>query len=207
MDATAEVDDAVGGAVDAQDGAVDAQVVVVGLAPGAERVEIVVGLAGAVLAAHQGFGLVRVQAFVLHEALDAVLHGRADEHVQAVQVAEDVVGAAAHDDGVALFGDVPDHLALDLEQHVVIDIARLPEAEAAGGEEAGHGEQALALLAALEDALGIAAFLGGLADELVVVDRDAEFLADGLGDVSAAAAELSSYVDDCICHSERSVRI
>jgi hypothetical protein len=52
------------------------------------------------------------------------------------------------------------------------------------------------VLAALKKVFGIAAFLGGLGDEFVVIDRDAELLPDGLGDVSAAAAELSSYVDD-----------
>ena len=151
------------------------------------------------IVAHQFFGLLGRQAFQFNEAADTVFHRGAHEHVQAGEIPEDVVGAAAHDDGVALFGDVPDNVALDLEQHVVVDVtAALAERQAARGEETGHGEQAFPFLAAFEDALGIAAFLRGLGDEFVVIHRDVQFAPDGLGDETAAAAELSSNVDDCV---------
>ena len=107
------------------------------LSPGAEGIIIIVGLAGAVLAAHQFLGFLGADSFAFHEAPDAVLFRGGDKDVQAVHLPQDVVCAAADENGVAAFGYGLDNLALDAEQHVVVDIAAVHVAQPAGSEEAG----------------------------------------------------------------------
>ena len=104
-----EVDNIIGSTVYAEDGTVHAKIVIGCGSPGAEGIIIIIGLAGAVFVADEVFRLFRADFFAFHKPLDAVLHGSAYEYVQAGEVAQDIIGTSADDDGVALLGYAPDY--------------------------------------------------------------------------------------------------
>ena len=195
--AAAEVDYEVGSAVNPKDGTVYAEVVIVGLAPGSEGVVIVVGLACAVLAAHEILGVIGTEALVFHQPFDAELHGGADEDVKAVHVPEDVIGTAADEDGVALAGYGADYLALDFEEDIVIHVSAVQVSQPPGREETGNGEKA-ALLLSGKDAFGEALFFCGFGNQFVVIERNAQFFADSLPHIASSAAEAAADVDDSV---------
>ena len=140
-----------------------------------------------------------------HETANPVLLRAADKNVKAGKVAQDIVCATADDDGVSLGGDGADDLALCLEEDVFVHIGAVHVAHAARGKETGSRENAPLLFPAGKQVFRIAAFLGGLGNELVVVERDAQFLGNGLAHETAAAAKAAAHIDDgmlhIVCHS------
>ena len=181
--------------------AVQSQIVVGGHTPLAVGVEAVVVAAAVVLVLDAlGDGLVG-GAVLLQDPLGAMLVARVDEDVEAVgAVAEDVVGATAHDDAGLLVGDVLDHLGLGLVELLV-------DRGVAVGARGAHGqlvEEAVGvggvLLVLADEFLRKTALAGHLGDELVVVKGDPHTLGGRLGNGVSAAAELTADGNDAFFH-------
>ena len=142
---------------------------------------------------------------LLQDPLGAVLIVSVNEDVEAVlAVAEDVVGATAHNDAGLLVGDVLDHLGLGLVELLV-------DRGVAVGARGAHGQLVQkavgmggVLLVLADELLRKSALAGHLGDELVVVKGDAHTLGGRLGNGVSAAAELTADGDDALFHSQAS---
>ena len=151
---------------------------------------------------HELFGRFGSQPARAHEPFDAVLARRRDEDVDAAGMfAQDVVGAAAHEDARLALGQLADHVALHLEQRVVaqrvvVDRVVARERTAQIAEQGGEEPLGRLFVGLFEEFLAEAAVFGGHLDEPLVVDGDAETLGQPFADGLAAAAELTSDVDD-----------
>ena len=188
------VDQDVHALVYAQAAGVQADVVVLGEAPLVAGVVAVVGAALVVLLLEALLGLFRALAVQADDAVGAEGVVRVEERVQAVRpVAQDVVRAAAHDDAALVLGEVLDDVVL-----YNVELVGNGQAAAAGAlrvhypveEKAAGGAGVFAALEYV--ALGEAALLGDLLDELLVIVFPAEPLGCFLCDGPAAAAELAA---------------
>jgi len=197
------VDEDVHALVYAQAAGVEADVVVLGLAPVAVGVVLVVDLPLAVLLLQALFHGLAGLAVALAHAGGAVLHVGMDEDVQAVRlVLQDEIRAAADDDARALAGQIADDVCLaDVELirhgHGVDQPHRVGRHGDVEQEAAGDGGVFADLL---DELVREAALLCDLVDQLLIVIGDAEFLGHRLADASSAAAKLAADGDDLVCH-------
>ena len=185
--------------------AVQSQIVVGGHTPLAVGVEAVVVPSAVVLVLDALGNRLVGGTVLLQDPLGAVLIVSVNEDVEAVlAVAEDVVGATAHNDAGLLVGNVLDHLGLGLVELLV-------DRRIAVGARGAHGQLVQkavgmggVLLVLADELLGQTAPAGHLGDELVVVKGDAHTLGGRLGDGVSAAAELTADGDDAFFHSQAS---
>lgn len=99
--------------------AVERGMIVLGLPPVSLCVEVVIGCAVAVGHFDVGFGFCFATLFALHDAPDALGKRGVDKEVETVgMLAQNVVGAAAHDDTWSGVGHLADDVALGKE-HLV----------------------------------------------------------------------------------------
>ena len=190
-----------GGLLNSQHGRIDAEVVIGGHAPMALGKEIIVLAPRAVGFLDELAGALGLKAQPLADALYARLERGADEHVQAVPVAQHVIGRPADEDGIRALGYAPDGLALDAEDVLVADGAVVRNAaEAAHREERGGVEKGVLLVIATEKRGAQPALLRRLGDELLVVNRDVQQLSEFESDALAATAEFAADVDDGFTH-------
>jgi len=129
-------------------------------------------------------------------ALDLGVLIRIDKDVQRVVVLEDNIGGPAHDDAVALLGEVLDDLALghchadgllhDLEG---LHAKAVPDGQRIGGFDALFAHVGHIVLVE-------AVFLGDHFDDLVVVARNAQGLGQTLAQLTAAGTELTADGND-----------
>ena len=138
---------------------------------------------------------------LLQNVVGAVLVVGVDENVEAVlAVAEDVVGATAHDDAGLLVCQVLDDLGLSLVELLI-------DRGIAVGSRGAHGELVQkatgmggVFLVLTDEILGESALLGHLGDELVVVEGNAQPLGNCLGNGVTAATKLTADGDDALFH-------
>lgn len=115
-------------------------------------------------------------------------------------VAQDIVGAAAHEDARLARRKVANHVALDFEQSIVRQhVGHRGVVAAEGGaqivdQRRKHAAR-LPLVGLLEVFGTDAALVGSQQDKLLVVHPDAEPPGEDFADGLAAAAELTAYVD------------
>ena len=192
----------IGAGLHAQFGGIQADVEVLGVAPVAAGVVLVIDLAALVLLGQTGGGSLLGLAVELDDAVLAELVIGVDEDVQSIfPVLQDVVGVTANDDAGALVRQLEDDAALDIPQEIIGAQAIHDAGDALGGE--GVGEEALAggMFAVLLHVIGGEAGLDGdLFDQLLVVEGDAQLLGHQTANGAAAAAEFTADGDDLLFH-------
>ena len=175
-------------------------------APCPRTVIIVIRSAAGVHALHQSLRLGGSAALPRADAAAAVFVVGRDEDVDAARIlAQDVVGAAAHENRRLPGGDLADHVALNLEQRVVRQNVRHACVVAREGcaQVADHRREHAArlLFIGLLEYLGTdAALPGSQVDQLLVVEADVQPAGDDLPDGPATAAQLAADVDDEFSH-------
>ena len=157
----------------------------------------------AALLVGRGDGLERfrfAEVAARHDSVDARFTRRIDKDVDGVVASgEDIVRAAADDDGAFLRGNIADDLRFgDEDRFAQRQILAGEEAAGIGraGGEILHETVAHALFVVGDEFIGQAALLRGQGDELFIIISDAECFGDQLADLAAAAAIFTTDGDD-----------
>ena len=181
-------------------GGVDAQVVGALVSPLAVAVHLMVLGAVAVDLLHAALDLLGRQVLARRGAALAALHlgilVRVDENIQRVIVLEYHVSGAAHDDTVALLGEVLDDLSLG-HRHadgLLHDLIGLHAEAMADGQRIGCLDALFRHVGHV--VLVESVLLGDHLDDLVVVARDAQRLGQTLAQLTAAGTELTADGND-----------
>ena len=136
------------------------------------------------------------------EPLDTFGTAGRDENIHGARmIAQNIVGAAAHENARFARSEVADHVALDFEQriaaqHVAPRIFASDERRTQIADEGREQVARLLFVGFLENFGADAALLGGQIDQLLVVNADSESRRHGLADGLAAASELPPDIDD-----------
>ena len=134
-------------------------------------------------------------AHTLCNSLDADFVRSGYEDVKTWTVTENVICATADEDGRALVRDGAYDIALDDEQLVVTHVVVCRTEASNIHDETGQCEEIPLLVTLGEKFPAEAALLRCLGNEFLVIDRDAEFLAQSQGNQFSATSELASDID------------